>query len=202
MEDIKKMALQIVVRLRPTSEPGVVSTEKRIITINDPSRDHASEFVFDDVLGNSSSQEHVYMRVGEPLVDNVLKGYNACCFAYGQTGSGKTYSMFGKETGEWEERGLIPRAAEKLFHGAKELGSTGQVRFSFFVSLLEIYLEHVRDLGKASKALLPAPGQSSETPHSRPNSAKDDWYTRESLDIQEDTAGATVVKDLTYIEVN
>lgn len=33
--------------------------------------------------------------VGRPLVQNVVRGYNACCFAYGQSGSGKTHTMTG-----------------------------------------------------------------------------------------------------------
>jgi kinesin family protein 7 len=60
-------------------------------------------------------QDDVFTEVGKPLVEHAVQGYNACCFAYGQTGSGKTYSMFGKETGEHDLRGMIPRAAEELF---------------------------------------------------------------------------------------
>ncbi|GMH36614.1 hypothetical protein BSKO_04487 [Bryopsis sp. KO-2023] len=203
MEDIKKMRLQVTMRLRPTAETGIVSTEKRILTIKDPSKGHNSEFVFDNVFNSEASQDRVFTHVGAPLVENVLQGYNACCFAYGQTGSGKTYSMFGKESGEWGLRGLIPRVAESLFKGATSLVEGGQARFSFFVSFLEIYLEHVRDLGKASKALLPASRTKPGISRSRPSSANEGaWdYTKESLDILEDTDGTTFVKDLTYIEV-
>lgn len=60
--------------------------------------------------------------VGEPCIDNVMHGFNACVLAYGQTGSGKTYTMLGP-TGDQalhDEslhalRGLIPRMLEKLF---------------------------------------------------------------------------------------
>jgi hypothetical protein len=73
----------------------------------------------DQVLHSSpppcALQEDVFTEVGKPLVEHAVQGYNACCFAYGQTGSGKTYSMFGKETGEHDLRGMIPRAAEELF---------------------------------------------------------------------------------------
>ncbi|CAM9820023.1 unnamed protein product, partial [Hapterophycus canaliculatus] len=37
--------------------------------------------------------------VAKPQVENIISGFNGCCFAYGQTGSGKTYSMFGKGAG-------------------------------------------------------------------------------------------------------
>ena len=74
-------------------------------------------------------------------VDHVLNGYNACCFAYGQTGSGKTHSMFG---GEGDSRGMVPRAIEYLFHCLQR--SSNQV--VVYCSLLEIYNEQLRDLGK------------------------------------------------------
>lgn len=57
--------------------------------------------------------------------------------------SGKTFSMFGKETGEHDLRGMIPRASEELFKIAGEVASGSPVRYSFFVSFLEIYLEQV-----------------------------------------------------------
>ena len=45
-------------------------------------------FLFDRVLGPSTTHEHVYADIA-PLVRSALDGYNACVFAYGQTGSGK-----------------------------------------------------------------------------------------------------------------
>lgn len=30
----------------------------------------------------------VAQAVAKPQVENILKGFNSCCFAYGQTGSG------------------------------------------------------------------------------------------------------------------
>jgi kinesin family protein C1 len=55
------------------------------------------------------------------LVQSALDGYKVCIFAYGQTGSGKTYTMLGTP----EERGLIPRAMDQLFHAACELEGQG-----------------------------------------------------------------------------
>jgi hypothetical protein len=45
------------------------------------------------VLGEYSQQDEVFAAVGEPLVAEVLKGFNATIFAYGQTGTGKTHTM-------------------------------------------------------------------------------------------------------------
>ena len=44
-----------------------------------------------------SSQSDVFSAVGDTILDNAFKGYNACIFAYGQTGSGKSYSMMGSD---------------------------------------------------------------------------------------------------------
>ena len=35
------------------------------------------------------SQEDVFNNLGTDILDNAVKGYNACIFAYGQTGSGR-----------------------------------------------------------------------------------------------------------------
>lgn len=65
--------------------------------------------------------------VGEPCVENVVHGFNACCMVYGQTGSGKTYTMLG-ELGNGLSKmtsgssiagnslwGLAPRMLKQLF---------------------------------------------------------------------------------------
>ncbi|EKX34527.1 hypothetical protein GUITHDRAFT_158802 [Guillardia theta CCMP2712] len=85
------------------------------------------------------------------LIEAVLEGYKVCIFAYGQTGSGKTYTMEGPvaaagEAAELEEeRGIIPRAVEKIFEEAtarKEMGW----EYNIQVSHVEIYNEAFRDL--------------------------------------------------------
>lgn len=51
---------------------------------------------FDFVGGEDSTQEDVFAKVGKPIVDQCLQGYNGSIFAYGQTGSGKTHTIQGK----------------------------------------------------------------------------------------------------------
>merc|ERR1719340_508826 len=53
----------------------------------------------------------VFTSVGEDILDNAFKGYNACIFAYGQTGSGKSYTMMGSQG----QAGIIPRLCNNLF---------------------------------------------------------------------------------------
>jgi hypothetical protein len=45
-----------------------------------------NKFDFDYIFPDTSQQEEVYNVVGKPLVEEVLKGYNATVFAYGQSG--------------------------------------------------------------------------------------------------------------------
>merc|ERR1719502_527588 len=102
-------------------------------------------YSFNKVFLPHCSQEDVFDTLGRPLVDHILNGFNACVFAYGQTGSGKSYSVFGEGAGA--RRGLLPRAIEYLFERVEERAEHREV--GLVVSFLEIYLDQVRDLGKA-----------------------------------------------------
>ena len=66
-----------------------------------------------------------------------------CLFSYGQTGAGKTHTMLGCGTGE--QRGVIPRAVEKVLEQSKVLEHKGWA-FSMEASYIEIYNEKLRDL--------------------------------------------------------
>ena len=46
-----------------------------------------SEFKFDEVLRQHSTQGDVYAAAVEPVVADVLNGYNGTVMAYGQTGA-------------------------------------------------------------------------------------------------------------------
>lgn len=67
----------------------------------------------------------VYKATTAPLVQDVIKGYNAAVFAYGATGSGKTHTMLGpcrkkgatptEADGQTSDSGLMVRAIEEIF---------------------------------------------------------------------------------------
>jgi len=57
---------------------------------------HTNEYAFSKVFGIDVNNEEIYGTMVTPMIDNVLKGYNAVLIAYGQTGSGKTFTMLGK----------------------------------------------------------------------------------------------------------
>lgn len=56
----------------------------------------------------------MYNECANPIVDNILEGYNGTIFAYGQTGTGKTHTMTGVE-GDPELEGIMPRAFNQIF---------------------------------------------------------------------------------------
>ncbi|UYV76394.1 hypothetical protein LAZ67_14000274 [Cordylochernes scorpioides] len=103
-------------------------------------RSQDRKYIFDAVFNANSSQEEVYRRTTEPLVDNVLNGFNGTVFAYGATGSGKTYTMVGTE----KEPGIMVRALRDIFGIVSSLNSCASFHIS--MSYLEVYNENIRDL--------------------------------------------------------
>ena len=79
---------------------------------------------FDKVMGPGATQPEAYENIVQPLLADVLCGYNAGVFAYGQSGGGKTYTMLGCEgalTGDL--RGMIPRTIDDLFATSADITS-------------------------------------------------------------------------------
>ena len=67
------------------------------------------EGVYDYCFGPASTTDQVYEKLGKPIIESVMNGFNGTLFAYGQTSSGKTFSMMGDE----EHPGIIPQAANQ-----------------------------------------------------------------------------------------
>ncbi|RAL50464.1 hypothetical protein DM860_016931 [Cuscuta australis] len=135
------------------------------------------EFGFDKVFPQEASQEDVFIEV-QPILRSALDGHNVCILAYGQTGTGKTYTMDGSSTSP----GIIPRVLEELFrHKASSDGSTN---YTFSISMLEVYLGHLRDL------LAPKP------------SSKVYASSRCILNIQTDAKGSVDIDGLMEMELS
>lgn len=104
-------------------------------------------FTFDSVLPLSATQEDVYAVV-EPVVADVLTGYNGTILAFGQTSSGKTHTMEGAGMAsvamDAPGRGVIPRMVGTMFAGIAAAATTTE--FALRVSFVEIYQERIRDL--------------------------------------------------------
>uniref|UniRef100_A0A4W3ILQ6 Kinesin family member 13B n=1 Tax=Callorhinchus milii TaxID=7868 RepID=A0A4W3ILQ6_CALMI len=103
--------------------------------------DHCFWSIDESVTEKFAGQDVVFKCLGEDLLQNAFKGYNACIFAYGQTGSGKSYTMMGTK----DKPGLIPRLCSTLFERTLQEENDEQ-SFKVEVSYMEIYNEKVRDL--------------------------------------------------------
>jgi kinesin family protein 3/17 len=71
----------------------------KVYTFDDAFADDVSQVCALDILLDQAhlvAQLEVYNRIGRPIVESVLEGYNGTIFAYGQTGTGKTFTMEGK----------------------------------------------------------------------------------------------------------
>ncbi|TXT07164.1 hypothetical protein VHUM_03334 [Vanrija humicola] len=97
-------------------------------------------YVFDHVFKMEATQEQVYQNTAKPLLDGVLKGYNATVFAYGATGCGKTHTISGCA----EDPGVIVRTMSDLFELIEE--SRDRYETQLEVLMVEIYNETIRDL--------------------------------------------------------
>ena len=121
-----------------------------------------------------ATQENIFAKVGKPLLENILMGFNGCIMAYGQSGSGKTYTMMGDirtdggggpdgdngpdgdirtdgdgPDGDNSDFGIIPRICHALFH---HVNTMNESKFQIEMSYLEIYAEQIRDLLSSSSS--------------------------------------------------
>ena len=121
-------------------------------------RDVDTSFEFDGAFKPGCAQESVYERVS-PFVISAVDGYDVCLFAYGQTGSGKTFTMEGGGSRDTAaggagagnrvnpDDGIYSRAMASMFSEARSRAAAlGTMRYSFEISMTEIYLEEVFDL--------------------------------------------------------
>lgn len=127
------------------------------ITTNTKNYDFKFDYVIDE-----SNQNDVYRLLVEPLVEQVIEGFNCTLLTTGQSGSGKTYTM-GFECGVcsialiqivikntnyfWiivqvnpENNGVTPRVLNSLFSHQ----NAANIRMS--VSFIEIYNSQAFDL--------------------------------------------------------
>ncbi|KAL5768455.1 hypothetical protein ACOSP7_015002 [Xanthoceras sorbifolium] len=108
-------------------------------------------FSFDRVFYEKSEQAEVYEFLALPIVRDAVNAINGTIITYGQTGAGKTYSMEGPSVLECDEKkqGLLQKAANGLFECIKS--TEGAVKHTIKLSMVEIYMEKVRDLFDLSK---------------------------------------------------
>lgn len=125
-----------------------------------------------------------------------VQQYNLALVTCRPYSTGKTYTMFGHGHDVQEgQRGLVYRTLEHLFHVIKD--KTKAASFTVLVSFIEIYMDHVRDLTRVQETAISA---GAGTNRKGSIGGMDGGMTM-SLDLMEDAAGDTFVKDINYVEV-
>ncbi|XP_047937552.1 kinesin-like protein KIN-1 [Salvia hispanica] len=114
-------------------------------------KDEETEFRFDKVFFPGSEQADIYEFLALPIVKAAASGANGAIITYGQTGAGKTYSMEGPNIIQCDEKqkGLLPRVVDGIFNAIKS--SDDIIKYTVKLSMVEIYMERVRDLFDRSK---------------------------------------------------
>ncbi|KAJ0805644.1 putative plus-end-directed kinesin ATPase [Helianthus annuus] len=148
--------IRVCARFRPAilQDDGEVlrsaRSDSRSFTLQDENDEHHT-FSFDKVFYKDSKQADVYEFLARPLVRDVVKGINGTIITYGETGAGKTYTMEGANIMETEnyKKGLLPRVVDELFEVISLCGEA--TAYKIKLSMVEIYMERVRDLLDLSK---------------------------------------------------
>uniref|UniRef100_A0A8C5WSB6 Kinesin-like protein n=1 Tax=Laticauda laticaudata TaxID=8630 RepID=A0A8C5WSB6_LATLA len=104
-------------------------------------------FRFDHAFDDGATNESVYERTAQPLVETIFRGGMATCFAYGQTGSGKTHTMGGDFSGKKQDsvKGIYAMAARDVFFLLQE-PTYKMLELQVFGAFFEIYWGKVYDL--------------------------------------------------------
>ena len=150
--------VNVICRFRPMNELEKTNGNEEVCVFTSPTtlqfhstrENNNYRFKFDRIFPPSSTQEDIYNFGVKGIIDSVLDGYNGTVLAYGQTSSGKTYTMQG-EMNNNSTQGIIPRMIEHVFDFIHNQEGT---EFMIKVSMIEIYLEKIRDLLDLSRVNL------------------------------------------------
>ena len=150
--------VNVICRFRPMNELEKTNGNEEVCVFTSPTtlqfhstrENNNYRFKFDRIFPPSSTQEDIYNFGVKGIIDSVLDGYNGTVLAYGQTSSGKTYTMQG-EMNNNSTQGIIPRMIEHVFDF---IHSQEGSEFMIKVSMIEIYLEKIRDLLDLSRVNL------------------------------------------------
>eukprot|EP00727_Mastigamoeba_balamuthi_P012757 m51a1_g8103 putative kinesin-like protein kif3a isoform x2 (700) ;mRNA; f:92033-94862 len=137
-------AIKVVMRCRPLNKTELADQRKAIVEVDmargevkipNPAEpgEPPKVFNFDCVFDSGATQQLVFDKAANNIVQACLDGFN---------GTGKTFSMTGVIAVP-ELRGIIPRSFARIFD---YVNSTQGIQFLVRASYLEIYNEQLRDL--------------------------------------------------------
>lgn len=177
-----------------------LNQEERTVTVH--TKPDSTLLTYDHVAGAESTQEDVFQKVGKPISDTCLAGYNGTIFAYGQTGSGKTHTIQGATSmgTDPSQRGVMPRVFQYLCAqiAREERKSGGRLKYSVTASFLEIYNERIFDLLEPNSQSLTLredakEGVYVENLHEVPITAADEILKLMEMGIQNRRVGETAM---------
>lgn len=146
--------IRVVCRFRPLNKAELANSEAINFKIRDNktvelketkknTRDIDHKYNFDYIFDMDTEQKHVFNIVAKPVIEGVFDGWNGSILTYGQTSSGKTFTMQGSMVKK-KLKGIVPRLVNSLFQFIYD--SPEHLEFIVKISMLEIYLEEVKDL--------------------------------------------------------
>lgn len=150
--------VKVICRFRPVSEKEKEQTKGMCadfidycqVAIKTTHDLNTYRFSFDRIFAPTANQQDVFDLAARPIIDSVLEGFNGTIFAYGQTSSGKTFTMMGDLGSEINE-GIIPRMVQHVFN---HISNSPEYEYIVKVSMMEIYMERVRDLIETNRVNL------------------------------------------------
>ncbi|XP_075245510.1 kinesin heavy chain-like isoform X2 [Convolutriloba macropyga] len=167
--DPSECCIKVVCRVRPLNNAEKERGDSCVLNV--PSDEQitlagtqgaSKTFTFDRVFRSNIDQRSVYEKAAQPIVSDVLSGFNGTIFAYGQTSSGKTHTMEGV-LGDADLQGIIPRIVGDIFSHIYNMDEN--LEFHIKVCYYEIYMEKIRDLLDPSKTNLPIHEDKNKVPY-------------------------------------
>ncbi|CAD2092334.1 kinesin-like protein, putative [Plasmodium vinckei lentum] len=156
---------------------------------NDMNEIVTKTFNFNHVFDVHNNQNDIFQLIGKNLINNFINGYNSSILAYGNTNSGKTYTLYGDRTDldSVDNNGLIYYSLNYFFQ-LQNINKNVEIS----ISVVEIYLEKTRDLGKIFQL-----SQLSTTTDETIS-----YYSKfHDNNIREDKKGNTYVENITLLPV-
>ncbi|KAL5557857.1 hypothetical protein UlMin_034068 [Ulmus minor] len=141
---------------KKSSESCITVNDSQSVTLSPPLALQDSKRVksevyegFSHIFDAESSQEEVYEKMVNPLVEDfLLRGKSGMLAALGPSGSGKTHTVFGCP----RDPGVVPRMLRRIFEPTT--GIVSELQRSFKISIFEINSER----GKGEKLFDLLPG--------------------------------------------
>ncbi|RIA95018.1 P-loop containing nucleoside triphosphate hydrolase protein [Glomus cerebriforme] len=157
----EKVSVQVVIRVKPLTEHDLENLptrfQRQIVTTSPYATNQIvvegekrQVFNFDNVFPPETTQQEIYEKSVENLVNKFIEGFNVTILAYGQTSSGKTHTMGTADNPliPSDSKGIIPRAMSTLFSTINSIhhSKNDNRKFSIKVSFVEIHNEDLIDL--------------------------------------------------------